>query len=59
MIFQETLQIPCIDEVMNIEEKKSWITPIIHFLKWENLPNDKKEARKIERRLVYFFIENK
>ena len=43
---------------MNIEEKESWMTPIIHFLKRGNLLRNKKEARKIKHRLAYFFIKN-
>ena len=54
----EEIQIPYTDEVMNIKEKEPWMMLNIHFLKRGNLPSDKKEARKIECHLTYFFIEN-
>ena len=57
-IIQETLQIPYINKIMNIEEKQSWMTPIITFLKWEKLVDDKKEVRKVDRRLAYFSMES-
>ena len=43
---------------MNVKEKESWMTLIMYFLKWDKLLEDKKEAKKMECRLAYFFIEN-
>ena len=47
-IIQEALLAPYIDKVMNVEERESWMTLIIHYLKWGKLPNDKKDARTRE-----------
>ena len=40
-IIQETLQVPCISKIMNIEEKELCITLIITFLKWGKLSENK------------------
>ena len=32
--------------------------PIVSYLKWEELPNDKKEVQILECQSTYFFIEN-
>ena len=57
-IIQEMLQIPCTDRVMNVEERVSWMTPIVQYLKIDMLPSNKKETKKVERQSTYFFLEN-
>ena len=47
-IFQERLQIPCINKVKNIKDRESWMTLIFHYLKYRRLSNDKKKVRKVE-----------
>ena len=44
---------------MIMNEKESWMTPIIASLKWAKLLNNKKEVRKVEHQSMYFFIENR
>ena len=38
MIIQEMLHMPCIENVMYLEAKPSWMTPILHYLKIGELP---------------------
>ena len=57
-IIQETLPTPCIEEIMCLETEEIWMTPILHYLKTGDLPQDKQEAKKIKRHSTYFFIEN-
>ena len=57
-IIQETLQAPYTEKIMTIEKEKSWMTPIVQYLKTGTLPLDRKEAKIIERRSAYFFLEN-
>ena len=42
-IIQETIQIPYINKVMNVEEKESWMTLIICYLKQGELLMTKKK----------------
>ncbi|XP_075659035.1 uncharacterized protein LOC142628888 [Castanea sativa] len=48
--------IPSIDvpEVNQIDGKANWITPIVSYVKYERLPEDKAEARKLRVRVVKF-----
>ena len=57
-IIQETLHALCIEEVMCLRADLSWMMPIVQFLKLGELLSNKLEARKVECRSAYFFIEN-
>ena len=35
-VIQETLQEPCTNRVMNVEESESWMSPIVNYLKGES-----------------------
>ncbi|XP_075654951.1 uncharacterized protein LOC142625135 [Castanea sativa] len=44
------------EQVLKIKEQEEWMTPIVHYLKEEWLPEDKTEARKIQIRAARFVI---
>ena len=41
MIIQETLPTPCAEEIMFLETESTWMSPILHYLKTGNLPQNK------------------
>ena len=43
---------------MCLRIEPSWMMPIVQFLKMGELPQNKQEARKVERWSTYFYIEN-
>ena len=43
---------------MTIKKEKSWMTPIVQYLKTGILQPDRKEAKITERHSAYFFLES-
>ena len=48
----------CVENIMCLRFEPSWMTLILHYLRMGELPQNKQEAKKIDRRSAYFFIEN-
>ncbi|XP_056864055.1 uncharacterized protein LOC130511195 [Raphanus sativus] len=47
------------EEVSVVDEGETWMTPIISYLRYETLPADQDESRKIRRQAARFFSEGK
>lgn len=59
-VYFEVLSTPIIEgsQIMEIRHDSSWMTPVINYLKDNNLPTDKNEAAKVRRQAAYYFLEN-
>ena len=58
--FNEVQYIPSIDipKVLQVQNKGNWMTPIISYLKDENLPEGKDEAKRLRVRLIRYVLLN-
>ena len=58
--FDEVQYLPSIDipEVLQVQNKESWMTPIISYLKDGTLPEGKDEARKLRVWLARYVLLN-
>ena len=56
--FDEVQYVPSIDllEVQQIEDKESWMTPIVSYLKNGKLPEGKDEAKKLRIRAARYVL---
>ena len=44
------------EQVMKIQEQDEWMTPIIHYLKEGQLPEDRNEAQNVQIRATHFIL---
>ncbi|XP_077239804.1 uncharacterized protein LOC143880713 [Tasmannia lanceolata] len=58
-VYTEILSRPSIEreEIPQIEEEPSWMDPIIQYLKYDALPPDRKEARRLIAKAAHYIFD--
>ena len=56
--FDEIQYMPSIDilEVQQVESRANWMTPIVKYLKYERLPEERDETRKLRVRSTRYVL---
>ncbi|XP_077237294.1 uncharacterized protein LOC143878965 [Tasmannia lanceolata] len=58
-VFTEILSQPSVErkEILQIREEPSWMDPIVHYLRDDTLPSDRKEARRLIVKAAHYIFE--